>query len=118
MRRKHVTIAVAALLLVVAAFTVYRWRAPSDVESQIVSYRGAPQDTLITVNLTLGIGDRITRTRFEEHDDRIVVTVWVHIDTGENVDLGLHAEASHTLSRPLDDRQVIDASTGDPVPRG
>ncbi|GAA2616924.1 hypothetical protein GCM10010399_54810 [Dactylosporangium fulvum] len=114
--RKRVIIAVAALLLVAVACTGYHWWSPFDVKSQVVSYRGGPQDTRITVNLTLGIGDRITRTRFEEHDDRIVVTVWVRIDTGDNVDIGVHAEASHTLSRPIDDRKVIDASSGTVVP--
>jgi hypothetical protein len=70
----------------------------------------------LTVGWEAGGGATFDHVEVAERDDRVLIGVVAQVFNGPRAG-GASADATVTLSRPLGDRRVIDASTGRRVPR-
>ncbi len=122
--RRALTVTAALLVLVAVTAGVTRWLAsPGGAPVRIDGYLlpvddRLPYDALrLTVRFTLGTGDTVTYARFEERDDRVVVTVRYRSAGGTGASIGKPYDLTATLEERLGSRTVVDGSSGETVAR-
>lgn len=85
--------------------------------TSIYDYRTGPDPAQLTIGWEAGGGARFDHVQVAESEDRVVLGVVVQAPNGPRTAELRREEAAVTLSRPLGDRAVVDATTGKAVPR-
>ncbi len=83
--------------------------------ARLDGYR-ADEGTGLRLFWTTGGGGELERVEVAEYDDRVVIGVVERVPNGPRTLEAAGAQHVVTLSRPLGDRKVIDATTGRRVP--
>lgn len=83
----------------------------------LYDYRAGPEPAQLTIGWEAGGGAKLDHVQVAESDDRVVLGVVVQAPNGPRTAELRREEAAVTLSRPLGDRTVVDATTGKAVPR-
>lgn len=84
--------------------------------TSLFDYRAGPEPAQLTIGWEAGGGAEFDHVQVAEFDDRVVLGVVVRAPNGPRTADSRREEAVVTLSRPLGDRKVIDATTGRRVP--
>jgi hypothetical protein len=84
--------------------------------TSIFDHRAGPDPAQLTIGWQAGGGAEFDHVQVAEFDDRVVLGVVVQSPNGPRTADSRRKEAVVTLSRPLGDRAVIDATTGKRVP--
>ncbi len=85
--------------------------------TSIYDYRTGPDPAQLTIGWEAGGGAEFDHVQVAESDDRVVLGVVARVPNGPRTAELRREEAVVTLSRPLGDRAVVDATTGERVPR-
>jgi hypothetical protein len=118
-RRAVRAVAVAAIFLLCLPVMVNQLRRAQDVELRVDSYRTTGDPRLLDAHVDVHPDFTIVRADADDEGDHLILHVSARQPTlwWSGGDYAEGRWVRVRIHRPLGDRQVLDAFTGDPVPQ-
>ncbi|MEV4479462.1 hypothetical protein [Micromonospora coxensis] len=119
-KRALVAVAVTVLVLISAYATVGAMRRAQEFEVSVGAYRAGSDPRVLDARVETHPDFEIVRTSADSQGDRVIVHVVTRQPTlrWSGADYAQARWVRVKLDEPLGDRQVRDAVSGSPVPRG